>query len=144
MDEVTLQAVTGDNLDHIIELRVADNQQHLVAPNERSLAEAAVTTDVMFRAIYAGDEPVGFLMVSTRPERFYLWRFMIDAKHQGKGYGKAAMELLIEQVGQETDVTELYLSYVPGEGSPEHFYKARGFTDTGEVHGGENEAVLVL
>ena len=144
MAEVTLRAVTDDNFDQVVELQVADAQEQFVAPNERSLAQAAVTTEVMFRAIYAGDDPVGFLMLSTKPDRFYLWRYMIDERHQVKGYGKAAMELVIEHTRQQPNVTELYLSYVPGQGSPEGFYKSLGFVDTGVVQDGETEAVLQL
>ncbi len=101
----------------------------MVAPNVKSLAQAAVADEVMFRAVYAGEEPVGFLMLSERRSvpRYYLWRFMIDATHQDKGYGGEAMKLLIGYVGQLPNATELYVSYVPGEGSPGPFYAKLGF-----------------
>ena len=54
------------------------------------------------------------------------------------------MELVIEHTRQQPNVTELYLSYVPGQGSPEGFYKSLGFVDTGVVQDGETEAVLQL
>lgn len=146
MAEVTLREVTEDNLRDVIALDVAPDQRHLVASNERSLAEAAVADEVMFRAVYADDDPVGFLMLSERRSvpRYYLWRFMIDAHHQGKGYGTDAMALLIEYVRGLPGATKLYLSYVPGDGSPQSFYEALGFADTGRVHEGEREAVLNL
>lgn len=146
MSVVTLREVTDDNLEAVIALNVAPHQEEMVAPNLKSLAEAAVAEEVMFRAVYADEEPVGFLMLSERRSvpRYYLWRFMIDAAHQGKGYGREAMNLLLEYVRQLPDATELYLSYVPGEGSPGPFYAKLGFVDTGRVQDGEVEAVLAL
>jgi len=143
---VSLRAVTEDNLNDVIALKVAPHQENSVAPNVKSLAEAAVADEVMFRAIYADEEPVGFLMLSERRSvpRYYLWRFMIDADHQGKGYGAAAMRLLIEYVRELPNATELFLSYVPGDATPGPFYAKLGFVDTGRVQGGENEAVLAL
>jgi diamine N-acetyltransferase len=146
MAEVALRHVNKDNLRRVIALEVAPDQAHLVAPNVKSLAEAAVSEDAMFRAIYAGEEPVGFLMLSERraEPRYYLWRFMIDAAHQGKGYGTAAMALLIDYVRDLPGADELFVSWVPGDGSPAPFYRALGFVETGRVHDGEHEAVLTL
>jgi diamine N-acetyltransferase len=146
MAEVTLRPVNPDNLRRVLALEVAPDQQHLVAPNMRSLAEAAVSDDAMFRAIYAGEEPVGFLMVLEQRSvpRYYLWRFMIDKAHQGNGYGTAAVALLIEYVRGLPGATELYVSWVPGEGSPAPFYRRLGFVETGRVEHGEHEAVLAL
>ena len=83
---------------------------------------------------------------NDQPEkpRYYLWRFMIDTEHQGRGYGKAAMKLLIEHVRTRPKATELFLSYVPHPQGPEHFYAKLGFADTGRVHDGEREMRLDL
>ena len=54
---------------------------------------------VWIRAIYAGEEPVGFLMTSEAPDRgeYFLWRLMIAGPYQGKGYGRQAIQLLIDR-----------------------------------------------
>jgi diamine N-acetyltransferase len=62
---------------------------------------------------------------------------MIAEEHQGKGYGRRAMELLIGHVKMRPMAEELTLSYVPGEGSPEGFYRGLGFEPTGEENDGE-------
>ena len=92
---VTLRPVDDDNVQAVIDLSVADDQVDFVAPNVHSLAQAFATTKVWVRAVYEGDEPVGFVMLSDDDEkpRYYLWRFMIDANHQGRGLGKQAMAL---------------------------------------------------
>ena len=52
---------------------------------------------------------------------------MIGAQHQGKGYGAAAMRLVIDHVSSNQNATELLTSYTPGEGSPVGFYRKLGF-----------------
>ncbi len=71
----------------------------------------------MFRAIYADETPVGFIMLSVLPEKpeYVLWRFLIGEAHQGRGWGTAAMKLVIEHV-RALGARELLLGYVPGEG----------------------------
>jgi len=71
-----------------------------------------------------------------------VWRFMIDAKFQGQGIGRAALLQVIEHVRSKGLFTRLQLSYVPGPGCPEPFYLSLGFRHTGRVE--ENEVVLEL
>ncbi len=141
---ITLQEVTEKTVWPIMKLQVAEDQRMFVAPNANSIAEAYFSNEAWFRAIYAGDEPVGFLMLyadEKKPE-YFLWRLMIAADHQGKGYGYKAMELLIDHVRTLPGANELLTSYVPGEGDPSRFYYKLGFVETGEVE--DNENVLRL
>ena len=143
---ISLREVDDDNVQAVIDLSVADDQVDFVAPNVKSLAQAFATTKVWVRAIYRADEPVGFVMVSDDDEqpRYYLWRFMVDARHQRLGIGRRAMELVHEYVRSRPGGDRMYLSYVPAEGGPGPFYRSLGYVDTGRVHGGEVEAVLVF
>ena len=137
--EVSLQEVTGETVRAICRLAVGPGQERFVAPNAVSIAQAHFEPKAWFRAIYAGAEPVGFLMLYENHEKpeYFLWRLMIAAEHQGKGYGRRALELLVDRVRGLPGATQLGTSYVPGEGGPEGFYKRFGFTDTGEVDDGE-------
>ena len=143
---VSLRPVDDDNVQAVIDLSVADDQVDFVAPNVKSLAQAFATTDVWVRAIYLDDEPVGFAMVSDDEQRprYYLWRFMVDARHQGRGIGRRAMELIHDYVRTRPGGDRMYLSYVPADGGPKDFYASLGYVDTGVVHDGEVEAVLVF
>jgi diamine N-acetyltransferase len=143
---VTLREVNDDNVSDVIGLAVSPDQTQFVAPNVRSLARAFATTKVWVRAAYAGDVPVGFVMLSDDSEkpRYYLWRFMIDQDHQCCGYGRQAMALVHEYVRSRPVGDRVYLSYVPEPGGPGPFYKSLGYQDTGIEHGGELEAVLYL
>jgi len=128
---VELREVTRETVRAVCGLGVRPEQRDYVAPNVRSIAEAYFEPRAWFRAVYAGDEPVGFLMVreDTEQNEFYLWRFMIAAEHQGKGYGRRALELLVDTI-RGRGATELISSYVPGEHSPRGFYLRLGFEET--------------
>ena len=143
---VNLRPIDEKNVLAIIRLNVTEEQEDLVAPNSVSIAQAAHTTNRWERAIYADDEPVGYVLLSEDHEkpRYYLWRYMIDKRFQGKGFGKAAMQQVIEYVRSIPGATEMFLSYVPSDEGPRAFYAGLGFEDTGVEHGGELEMRLEL
>ncbi|MDJ0953745.1 MAG: GNAT family N-acetyltransferase [Acidimicrobiia bacterium] len=143
---VSLRPIDGENVLAIIKLEVTEEQKDFVAPNSVSIAQAAHTTDRWERAIYAGETPVGYVLLSENraKPRYYLWRYMIDHNHQRRGYGRAAMELVIDYVRTLPAATEMFLSYVPGDVGPRAFYADLGFADTGVEHDGELEMRLVL
>jgi diamine N-acetyltransferase len=145
--DVTLREVTRETLGAILKLRVAASQEKFVASNAVSLAQAHFYPETAwFRAIYAGEEPVGFVMLELDDTagEFGLWRFMIDERHQGRGYGRKAIELAIDHVVTQTRATVLLTSIVPGEGNPGPFYRKLGFVHTGEVEHGEHVMRLDL
>jgi len=141
---VTLREITKETVRAILGLEVAESQKDFVAPNSVSIAQAHFEPKAWFRAVYAGEDPVGFVMMSEDPDKpeFFLWRYMIDADHQGKGFGRAALAQLIERVRGLPNATSLITSYVPGEGSPGDFYHLMGFVDNGEEEHGELVTVL--
>jgi diamine N-acetyltransferase len=146
MSDVALREVTAETVRQICRLVVAPDQSRFVAPNAVSIAEAHFSPNAWFRAIYAGDEPVGFLMLhdDLAKHEYYLWRLMIADGQQGKGYGRLAMQLLIDEVRTRPGATELKTSYVPGDDGPEGFYRKLGFEPTGEVDEGEVVARIAL
>jgi diamine N-acetyltransferase len=123
---------------------VAPEQREYVAENAFSIAQAHFEPKAWFRAIYADETPIGFLMLSDDPDapEYYLWRLMIDAMHQGMGFGQRAIALLVEYVRTRPDAQELLVSYHPGPHSPRDFYLKQGFRDTGRIE--EGEVVLSL
>jgi len=143
---VELREVTSETVRAICRLEVAPEQTAFVAPNAVSFAEAYFEPKAWFRAINADDEPVGFAMLSLDPEKpeYYLWRLMIAAGAQGRGYGRAAVRLLVDHVRTLPRATELLVSWVPADGGPEPFYRGLGFIPTGEIHEGEAVARLAL
>ncbi len=139
MPEITLRKVDKKNVGPLIKLGVADHQRGLVGSNAGSLAEAYVSPEAWPRGIYADDTPVGFIMLAldeAKPE-YWVWRMMVGAEHQGRGYGRAAMLAAIEHVRGLPGAIELKLSFVPEPGNPQPFYESLGFELTGEEEEGE-------
>jgi len=143
---VTLREVSAETVRIICRLDVSEEQKHFVAPNAVSIAEAYFEPKAWFRAIYADDTPVGFLMLYDNPEEaeYFLWRFMIDERFQKMGFGKRALDLLSEYVRTRPGARELKLSCHPGEDGPEPFYRKYGFSLTGNWLGTEAEMRIGL
>jgi diamine N-acetyltransferase len=144
--EVGLHEVSGETVREICALQVMPEQRRFVAPNAISFAEALFAPKAWYRAIYADGQPVGFAMLSidTGTPEYFLWRFMIEDRFQGRGYGRAALGLIVDHVRSLPNARELLVSWVPGDGSPEPFYLGLGFVPTGEVDDGEVVARLEL
>lgn len=136
---VSLREITPENFSEVINLKVAENQSSFVAPNVQSIAQSKIYPTAVPLAVYGGDEPVGFVMYAfdTDDKRYYLVRLMIDEKHQGKGYGKAATLEVIERMREIEDCSEIYLSFVPENKGAEKLYSSLGFEKTGEISEGE-------
>lgn len=69
---------------------------------------------------------------------------MIDAKYQGKGYGRKALDSVIRRVKKDPKSKTLYLDVVRAKGGAEDLYKSFGFEFTGKMHGIEHEMKLDL
>jgi diamine N-acetyltransferase len=143
-EKVILREVTEETLESILKLQVAEDQERFVASNAKSIAQACFSDRAWYRAIYAGDTPVGFVMLyldKDKPE-YWIWRFMIDKQYQRLGYGSQALAQVIQHVKGLPEPNEIVLSYTPGEGEPAPFYQKFGFIDTGQWE--EEEKVMKL
>lgn len=149
---VHLREITDDNRDAVCALRVRRDQEQFVASVATSLDDAAEEPEAnpWYRAVYSGDEPVGFVMLSWNvPDdrsgvgKYYLWRLLIDEHHQGCGIGREVLTQVVDLVRAD-GATDLYTSYEPGAGEPGPFYLRFGFEPTGEVDDGEIVLRLTL
>lgn len=144
--EVSLREVTAETVRVICALEVRPEQRHYVASNALSIAQAYFEPHAWFRAVYAGETPIGFAMLHEDIEtsQSFLWRFMIDAEHQGKGYGRRALDLVVEHVRNSVGARELFSSYREGDDDPGGFYRSYGFVETGDLTDGEVVIRLAL
>ena len=145
-----LRTVTDANVDQLIQLEVAPDQKGLVGSVAKSLAQASVRSPGRPLGIYDGDEPVGLLLLwdvrrdpDEPADQLYVWRLMIDAKHQKKGYGALAIRWAIDEA-RRLGVASVGLSHqmLPGHAGP--FYEKLGFRYTGKVEHNEHLMVLPL
>ena len=156
-----LEYVTTDNFYPLMCLSVDAGQEDFVAPNEYSLAEAyavlAAGRYVLPLGIYEADVPVGFAMIGHNSfvnedqpaayrDSYYLWRFMIDRRYQGRGLGKAAAALVLELIRSFPDgaAERCCVSYEPQNTAAKNLYASFGFRPSGEMDDDEEIAILPL
>ncbi|MGW6399138.1 GNAT family N-acetyltransferase [Streptomyces sp. NPDC055134] len=141
--EPRLEAITPANFETATALKVRPEQEHLVAPVVKSLAEAYVHPGVAWpRLITDGGRAVGFLMAffdidfagdgTGNDVRSGLWRLNIAAGEQGRGYGRFAVESVADEIRRRGG-TRLTVTWHPGASGPEEFYLGLGFRLTGEL-----------
>ena len=136
---VTLRPIDQDNWVECINLNVSEEQQqrHAVAPNVSSLAQAYGEPWWTPLGVYASDTMVGFVMYGRRPGTTinYILRVMIDARYQGRGYGKAGLAAVIDRIRQEGS-GEIQLDYDPNDPVAVRLYTGAGFRTIEEVEDG--------
>lgn len=120
-----------------------DGEHHLceefVASNALSIAQSKIEDGWITKAIYNENDMIGFTMYGYCYENnFYeICRIMIDHKYQGKGYGKAALQKVIEEMKKFKDCKEVFLSFDPENKVGKQLYEILGFKDTGKTIDGE-------
>lgn len=144
---VRLADVTADNWEDVVDLELADDQQAMVASNAYSLAESKFSPLAQPRAVYAGRRVVGFLMYERleeegRPRVASIYRFMIDRRQQGKGYGRAALAAAIAEIRLDPRIRTISICYMPGNHAARRFYRSFGFLEIGRDEDGEVIAEL--
>jgi diamine N-acetyltransferase len=152
MSRVALREITDGNLGAVLALRVATAQERFVGTVGGALEDAREIPEAKpwYRAVYADDDPVGFVMLSwdVTPDPpviigpWFLWKILIDERHQGRGYGREALRLVAD-IASANGAAELLTSCVPGDEGPEPFYRHLGFTPTGG-HDEKGEVILAL
>jgi len=137
---VRLEPITKDNYRECMRLTVTEQQKTHVAPNAKSLGEAYVYYDTARPfAVYHDDNMVGFVLLRDLPnlDCYYISQFMIDQNFQRQGYGRQAMELLIEMLRSERRYPKVTLCFVDGDEAAKSLYLGLGFRLTGEVDADE-------
>jgi RimJ/RimL family protein N-acetyltransferase len=148
-ETVSLIEVTTENEGKVSKLATHKTQEAFVAPMCWSFTDALfpeVVDDApvvpWMRAVVADEEIAGFVMLALRTDHHpepYLWRLLIDRRHQRRGIGGRALELVSEECLRMGDRTVL-TSWVEGKGSPRPFYMRHGFVPTGKIVDEETEA----
>ena len=147
---ISLHPITDANRADVEALRTAPGQDRFVSSVVDSLLEAEEEPGgrAIYWAVQSGETPVGFVMISDEvdgPEYIphYLWKLLIDERHQRLGYGTATLDLIVEYFRGRPGVDVLSTSASQGEGSPIGFYERYGFEQTGDIVF-DNEVLLRL
>lgn len=146
---VTLRKITEDNFLEAFSLQLAPGQERFVSHPIRSLAQAYVYRDQCKPfGIYAEDRMVGYVMViydCDVPE-YDIWQMMIDASEQGKGYGSAALDQVLEYIRTEPfgPSDRVALTCNKDNKYALMLYICKGFAQTGVEDGEEIELSMTL
>lgn len=147
---IHLKNVTGYDYRKFIKLKVKDEQKKFVSNNSNILAKAyAFYDESRVYGIYDDDLPVGLSLIRAyNEENSYIFdQLMIDEKYQGKGYGKLAAKLIIDELKKEKQYSDVLLCYVDGDDIAKNLYLSLGFEHTGvieECDDGSREIVMKL
>lgn len=140
---ISLCKISKENYEAVCDLDVDENQQDYVACNMWSLVESMYNEGYETRAIYLGEEPVGFFMwVQEIPERISIWRFMVDSKFQKQGIGRHALMLVLNEIKQADHLKEIEICYNPENPVAKSFYSSFGFVEIGMDE--DNEDMLAV
>ncbi len=131
------------------QLRLAPGQENYVSHPIRSLAQAYVYRDQCQPfGIYADGKMVGYVMVIYDydiPE-YDIWHMMIDESEQGKGFGGAALDRVIDYIKTKPFGTSNKVTLTCNKDNPSamKLYESRGFRATGVADEDEIEMTATL
>lgn len=152
---IELRKIDGDNIDEVIALDVEENQKEFIETTSlRSFADGhMLNTDGIPAAplaIYANNTMIGFVMyiydttdhesfqneIYYKKKCYFVWHFMIDKNHQGKGYGKLAFEKMLADIKRMPygEAETVHLFYHKNNTKAKALYDSFGFIETGIIH----------
>lgn len=164
--ELHLEKNTYLNWHDVEDLRVTREQKQFLPDNMESLAYAGIVRESGFQvftfSIYKGEKPVGFAMIGYdipyEPDDdlnikywftrscYLIWRFMIDKRYQGRGYGREAMKLILDfiKTGPCRKAEYAWLCYAPENTVARRLYASLGFEEVPEAYNPEDDEILAV
>ena len=128
-----------------LNLKVAESQKHYVSDSYAMLARAYAYREQRSRAfvIYNGEIPVGMGMYHDCPDldAFDLSQIFIDERYQGKGYGKATIKLVLNEMKKDGKYRKVVLCYIEGNDAAKKLYEGFGFI---EIDRDEDEIIMEM
>ena len=117
-----------------LDLKVAESQKNYVASSAVMLARAYAYREQRSRAfvIYNDETPVGMGLYYDCPdmEAYNFSQLFIDERYQHKGYGKAAIKLVLDTMQQDGKYKKVVICYIEGNEASKNLYGSFGFVQT--------------
>ncbi|MEI2663115.1 GNAT family N-acetyltransferase [Rossellomorea sp. LJF3] len=142
--QVKIAEVNAENWYECCQLELSREQQEFIEPNAISIAQSKFETTLKPFAIYVEDKIVGFLMFNSVPEEldgYWVYRIMVDKNYQGKGIGKAATDLMMNEMIETYEINRIVVGYHPENQGAHRLYASLGFVDHGDRFGREMAVV---
>ena len=128
-----------------LELAVSEAQRAFVSDRTRLLARAYAYRAQRSRAFLLCEDglPVGMGLYYDLPELqcYDLSQMFIDERYQGRGYGKAAVRAILEELKTDGRYDKVILCYIEGNEPAKRLYEQFGFAETGRD---EDEIIMEL
>ena len=135
---IRLVEIDERNFFRVRELKVGEDQQRFLDSPLGILARGYVYRAQRARVLAAENdgEIVGLMLVKDMDEEpacYDLQQFMIDGRFQGRGYGAAALGLLLELLRQEKKYDDVEVCVHRENAAALALFTGAGFVDTGYV-----------
>ncbi|NBI28536.1 GNAT family N-acetyltransferase [Chengkuizengella marina] len=143
-EKVTLVELNADNWYECCTLKVSDDQIKFIESNAVSIAQSKFEPTLKPYAIQYEGKTVGFLMFNTVKEEldgYWVYRIMVDKNFQGKGIGKKATQLMIDEISKLPNSNKIIVGYHPENLGAHQLYASFGFVDKGDRFGKEMAVV---
>lgn len=128
-----------------LDLTVSEEQKHYVSSPYLIYARAYAYRNARSRAfvIYDGETPVGVGLYYDCPElgAYDLSQLLIDCRYQGRGYGKTAVKMMLDEMRRDGKYKKVVLCYIEGNEAAKYLYEQFGFSETDKD---EDEIILEL
>ena len=149
MRNIELTRIDENNFIQAFNLSLNKEQKQFVSNPIRSLAQAYVYYNQCTPfGILDDDTMVGYVMVIYDYDlaEYNIWHMMIDSSQQGKGYGRAALALVLDYIGQKPfgDSNRVALTCNRDNATALALYRSMGFELTGNTDGDEVELAFML
>jgi RimJ/RimL family protein N-acetyltransferase len=138
--KLQLVPISPANYKLALELNVRPDQQGLVAPVQKSLADAYIYPEPLFRLAFLEGVVVGYLLLfpfdSDRGRMVNIVRLMIDQRFQGQGLGRHLLLTTLNWIKTfEPMVETVRISTLLHNDVALRLYESVGFIREGVKHG---------
>ena len=146
---IELKPIDENNYAAALQLDVLEDQQDLVATVTKSLADAYVYPQSLFRLAYLADQPIGYVLLFPYQEAqvhsLNIVRLMVDGRFQGQGHGRALLGQVLELVRTlQPPVRRVRISTLPHNTVALALYRSVGFVEAADLEAGEVALYLEL
>ena len=135
---VKLIEITEENWLEAASLSVKESQKEFLAPAIGILARGYVYRNCNPKVFVIENDGVivGLSLVrefSDEPLGYDLQQFMIDRRYQGRGYGTAALQLILDKLRREGHYDHVEVCVKKKDAEAIRLYEKAGFVDSGYI-----------
>ena len=133
---IRLTEIAEENWLEAASLSVKEEQKAFLAPAAGIIARGYVYRNCGGRVIVIQNDDVivGLALVrefTDIPLGYDLQQFMIDERYQGRGYGSAALRLILDELRAEAHYDHVEVCVKKADTEAIRLYEKHGFTDSG-------------